>query len=190
MNQRLRSGQWRLGIQIVIGTLLLAACGSAAGPSGAATGPVSAGSSGPAVQVTTSQDPALGGYLAGQNGRTLYVLTTDTPGVSSCSGACATTWPPFTVGAGNSVTGGTGVTGTFATITRADGTQQVTFAGASLYYYSGDSAPGNVNGQGTGGVWFIASPTGGPNTGPGASPTSGASSGPGASPSAAGGLNY
>lgn len=145
---------------------LLAACGTSGTPAQSPTGTAAQ----PTFQVTIAQDPTLGAYLAGENGRTLYVLTTDKPGFSTCTGGCATNWPPFTVNAGDAVVGATGITGAFATITRDDGTSQVTFGGAPLYYFAGDSAAGDVNGQGSGGVWFVVSPSGGPNTGAGGSP--------------------
>jgi hypothetical protein len=43
---------------------------------------------------------------------------------------------------------------------RSDGSSQVTYGGWPLYYYSGDAAPGDVNGQGVNGVWYVVSPDG------------------------------
>lgn len=154
-----------LAVLLVVGTLV-AACGASGTPAKSPTGTAAE----PILQVTVAQDPTLGAYLTGENGRTLYVLTTDTPGVSTCSGGCATNWPPFTIDAASTVQGASGVTGAFATITRDDGTHQVTFGGAPLYYFAGDAAAGDVNGQGSGGVWFVVSPTGAPNTGADGSP--------------------
>jgi predicted lipoprotein with Yx(FWY)xxD motif len=88
---------------------------------------------------------------------TLYTFKNDTPGASTCAGSCAATWPPFQPPAGG-LTAPSGVTGALALITRADGTQQVTYKGAPLYHYSRDAAKGDTNGQGIGGVWFAATP--------------------------------
>jgi predicted lipoprotein with Yx(FWY)xxD motif len=112
----------------------------------------------------------MGAYLTAQNGMTLYVLTTDTPDTSSCSGSCATNWPPLTVAGNTAVTGPTGATGTFGTINRSDGTIQVTYNHMPLYYYAGDSAAGDTNGQGKLGVWFVAPVSG---TKPGSKSSSG-----------------
>ncbi len=61
--------------------------------------------------------------------------------------SCLTKWPALTVPAGATATGGSGVTGKLGTITRADdGTLQVTYNGLPLYFFSGDSAPGDANG--------------------------------------------
>jgi predicted lipoprotein with Yx(FWY)xxD motif len=51
---------------------------------------------------------------------------------------------------------GDGVTGVIGLATQADGSQQVTYDGRPLYYFKGDAAAGDVNGQGVGGVWFAA----------------------------------
>lgn len=98
-------------------------------------------------------------------GATLYTNTKDPAGSSSCTGACATTWPPLTVNAGEKVAAGSGVTGTIGTFARPDGSTQVTYNGKALYYYSGDkpctstdSTCGDVNGQGLAGIWFAATP--------------------------------
>jgi predicted lipoprotein with Yx(FWY)xxD motif len=78
---------------------------------------------------------------------TLYTYGKDTSGTSACSGACAANWPPLAPGAG-SPTAGSGVSGTLATITRADGTMQVTYNGLPLYNWVGDQQPGDVTGDG------------------------------------------
>ena len=168
---------------LLLGTsLIAAACSSGASPAptttpaaspAAASGAPGASSAAAGTAVTSVSNASLGDYLAGDNGLTLYVLTTDTAGTSTCTGTCAATWPPFTVGAGETPTAGAGVTGALGTITRADGTIQVTYMGAPLYYYAGDTKAGDVNGQGLKGVWFVAATTGGPGGSPAASSPAG-----------------
>jgi predicted lipoprotein with Yx(FWY)xxD motif len=132
--------------------LLLAAC---QGYGGGSTAPSAAASAAAGTQLTVSHTKA-GDALAGAGGKTLYILTNDAGGKSTCtSGACATAWPALK-GDGSQVQGGSGVSGTFGTTTWADGTKQVTHNGQPLYYFTGDSAAGDSNGQGTNGVWFIA----------------------------------
>jgi predicted lipoprotein with Yx(FWY)xxD motif len=97
--------------------------------------------------------------VAGSNGMTVYTFTKDTAGdgKSACSGACLAKWPALTVPAGATPTGGTGVSGTLGTITRADdGTLQVTFNGLPLYFYAGDKAPGDTFGSYTN--WNLVKP--------------------------------
>lgn len=103
---------------------------------------------------------ALGAHITGEDGKTLYLRTSDPAGGSSCTGGCATTWPPFTLDTGETVTAGTGVTGALTTFTRSDGKTQVLIDGHALYYYAADSAAGDSTGQGAGGVWFVVSPAG------------------------------
>ena len=110
-----------------------------------------------------------GPSLVGPNGMTLYVFTQDTDGTSTCADECATAWPPLTVEAGAEVENGDGVTGELAIVDREDGDSQVTYDGMPLYYYSGDSGPGDATGEGVNEVWFIASPEG--QEGGGAAPT-------------------
>ena len=86
--------------------------------------------------------------VAGSNGMTVYTFTKDVKdsGKSNCNGGCATTWPPLTVAGGGAPTAGTGVSGKLATITRDDGGVQVTYNGLPLYFFSGDTAPGDSKG--------------------------------------------
>lgn len=96
-------------------------------------------------------------YLTDAKGITLYWFAKDTPGVSACSGGCLTKWPVFyreTVAPSAELEGSD-----FGTITREDGTKQTTFRGYPLYYFFKDTAAGDTNGQGAGGVWFTVDPT-------------------------------
>jgi len=88
--------------------------------------------------------------VATSNQMTLYTFDKDVAasGVSNCTGGCLANWPALTVAAGQTPTGGAGVTGTLGTITRADnGALQVTYNGLPLYFYAGDKAPGDTNGS-------------------------------------------
>ena len=100
----------------------------------------------------------MGTYLVGADGRTLYMFDRDTATSSACTGGCSQAWPPFVVEAGEQATAGAGASGAIATITRDDGTIQVTYAGHPLYYYGGDAASGDTNGDGVSGVWHVARP--------------------------------
>lgn len=104
-----------------------------------------------------TDNATLGNYLVASNGMTLYYFTKDAPGVSNCSGACAVNWPPYT-GSTSDVLAGDGIAGTVSTITRADGTTQLTYNGAPLYFWSKDAKPGDTTGQNIGGVWFVVKP--------------------------------
>ena len=124
-----------------------------------------------AVGMATGKD---GPYLIGLDGKTLYTFAPDSANTSTCIDACAATWPPLAPGAGGAPKGEDGVTGTFTTFARPDGSMQVAYNGSPLYYYAKDAKAGDTNGQGIGGKWFVASPTGaGPGTGPSPSPTGG-----------------
>ena len=117
-----------------------------------------------AVTVQMNSSPTLGAYLTDSAGKSLYLFAADSMNMSTCSGACATVWPPLTVPSGQVAAAGTGVTGSLlSTITRADGTTQVTYNGLPLYYYSGDTSPGNTTGEGItsfGALWFLVTPAG------------------------------
>lgn len=164
--------------------ILVAACGA----SGASTAPSTAASSAPsasaaasgasagpaeAYEVDVATDATVGMYLTGEDGKTLYLFAQDSSGKSTCNGACAQNWPPFTLSGSDTVKAGAGVTGTIATLKRDDGTTQVTINGLPLYYFAGDTDKGQLNGQGIGGKWYAASPAGTP-TGSSSAGSSGA----------------
>ncbi len=84
--------------------------------------------------------------LVNAQGMTLYRYDKDTAGTSNCTGSCATVWPPLTA-SGDTPTAAQGVTGTLATISRADGTKQVTYNGTPLYTFQQDKKPGDASGD-------------------------------------------
>ena len=98
-----------------------------------------------------------GPILTGGNGLTLYTHTGDSATVSTCTGGCATAWPPLTVKGGGQPTAASGVTGTLGTLTRDDGSSQVTYNGKPLYFWMNDTKPGDVTGDGVNG-FSIATP--------------------------------
>jgi predicted lipoprotein with Yx(FWY)xxD motif len=126
----------------------LAACSSPGTPSAASS---SGGGSSPAAAAALSVKSAQIGsatVLTNAQGFTLYAFSPDTSTTSKCVGTCAQIWPPVR----GPVTAA-GVTGTFGTIKRADGTTQATFDGHPLYTYVGDTAPGQTKGNGIKGLW-------------------------------------
>ena len=105
-----------------------------------------------------SEHESLGTYLAAQNGRALYFFSKDKEGESNCVGSCGLSWPRYTPIAGQVLEAEEGITGALATIRHSDGSAQLTYKGRPLYYYSKDTAPGDVRGDGVNGVWFVAKP--------------------------------
>jgi predicted lipoprotein with Yx(FWY)xxD motif len=109
---------------------------------------------------------ASGPVLIAPSGLTLYGFSADSTSKIVCLATCTPIWPPLTVAAGAKPTAGSGVTGTLETVTRPDGTHQVTYNGLLLYTYAGDSGPGQTKGQGiveqygsVKGTWFVATPS-------------------------------
>jgi predicted lipoprotein with Yx(FWY)xxD motif len=110
--------------------------------------------------VMVMQNATVGQYLTDSNGKTLYVFSADAADTSNCNAPCSGPWPPLAAPTG-SLSAPTGVSGTLATITRQDGTQQVTYNHQPLYTFARDANPGDVNGQGVtafGGNWSAAAP--------------------------------
>lgn len=104
-----------------------------------------------------ASDTDLGSVLVNGEGFTLYIFTNDTDGESTCYDACADTWPPIP---GDVTIASDLDASIFGTTTRDDGSEQLTVNGMPLYLYAPDAAPGDTNGQGVGGVWFVVDATG------------------------------
>jgi predicted lipoprotein with Yx(FWY)xxD motif len=112
-----------------------------------------------AQDVTINIQKASGSvsYLTDAQGNSLYLSLNDTPGTSNCSPACLTLWKPLLVN--KRVIAGPGVLqANLGVILLKSGAHQVTYKGAPLYYYYKDVNPGDTNGQGVGGVWFLVTP--------------------------------
>ena len=147
-----------LSLLVVIVAAAIAVIVSATGSS-AKKGPAV-----PANSVISVRQTSLGKTLVDANGRTLYLFAADKPNVSKLSAAGQAIWPPFTSTAKPAATGGA-VAGDIGTVTGAgaNGAAQVTYNGHPLYYYVGDSNPGQTTGQGLnqfGARWYVLSPSG------------------------------
>jgi predicted lipoprotein with Yx(FWY)xxD motif len=131
----------------------LAACGGNSGyGSDGSTPPPSSAT--PTIEVSST---SLGSVLTDGSGRTLYLFTHDSGGSSACDGGCLSVWPPLT----GTPTAGSGANSSLlGTITRSDGSTQATYAGHPLYYYSGDSGAGDVNGQEIQDSWYVVNASG------------------------------
>jgi predicted lipoprotein with Yx(FWY)xxD motif len=143
--------------------LLLAACQpsasprDSAAPSEAASEAASVAPSEAAGLELTVVETAAGTSLAGRDGLTLYIQIEEEGGTIVCVDDCLTNWPPLT----EPVVAGADADGSLlGTIERPDGATQATYNGFPLYYFAGDDAEGDANGEGLGGVWFIANPGG------------------------------
>ncbi len=149
----------KLGIPVAAAGLLAAACGTAAGSATSAGTPASGSAT---ATVIESHAGSAGSFLTNASGRALYLWDADSMNKSMCSGACAGEWPPVTTK--GHVTAAEGAKAAdLGTITRSDGTKQVTYDGHPLYYYVGDSGPGQTNGQGSdnfGAKWWLVAPAG------------------------------
>jgi predicted lipoprotein with Yx(FWY)xxD motif len=146
---------------VAAGVLGLAACGSYSSGSGGGSGAASAGtSSSSSHAVLSTATTSLGTVVVDAHGRTVYVFDKDTAGSgkSACSGDCQNDWPAVTADSVSPAVDG--VTGDVGTITRDDGSKQVTLAGMPLYTYEHDSQAGDVNGQGFKGIWWVVAPDG------------------------------
>ena len=157
----------------VAAALLAAACSSGtggssgtAGSSGAtATGSPAAQASGSAAAGSTviaTASSSAGPVLINGSGHAVYLWAKDASDMSACTGACASAWPPVQA-SGTVTAAGSAKSSDLGTITRSDGTKQVTYDGHPLYYFAGDSGAGQANGQGSdnfGAKWWLVSPSG------------------------------
>ena len=133
---------------------------ASASPAGGSSSSAGASSSGGTV-ITTAKSSA-GTVLTNGSGRAVYLWVKDTGDMSNCTGACAGAWPPVTTTAAATATGSAKASD-IGTITRSDGTKQVTYDGHPLYYFSGDSGAGTATGQGSDGFgakWWLVAPAG------------------------------
>jgi predicted lipoprotein with Yx(FWY)xxD motif len=113
------------------------------------------------VALVTTKHGKLGTILAfGPKKMTVYLFEKDAAGTSSCTGACATAWPPVT---GKPQAGAGAIASDLGTITRSDGSTQVTYKGHPLYRFVKDKDGGDAYGEGVkafGAGWYALAPSG------------------------------
>ena len=137
--------------------LVAAGCGSSNNTPTTTVKPTSGSSATVSVANT-----GLGKILVDSQGKTLYLFAKDTGTKSTCSGGCATAWPPLRA-SGKPTAGGGAQASLLGTTPRSDGKPQVTYNGHPLYGFQGDSKPGDTTGQGNpgfGAPWYVLSPAG------------------------------
>ncbi len=166
---------WIAGAACAAGIVLAAtACSSGSSSSSTAAAPASSSASqasspaatGSSAAATTINQAAISGIpgkaLVDSQGRTLYLFEADKGSTSMCSGACAAAWPPVTVSGAPQA--GSGVSQSMlGTITRSDGTMQLTYNHHPLYYFAGDANTGQDKGQGLkafGAGWYVVNASG------------------------------
>jgi predicted lipoprotein with Yx(FWY)xxD motif len=178
-----------LAVGGVVAALALTACG---GTSATSSGSAPSSSTATSVAATgallAAASTPQGTILVDGQGKSVYLFAADTPGHSTCEGTCLQYWPIVPAPATLPATL-TGVTATLGSLTRADGTKQLTVDGWPVYTYKGDSAAGMTSGQGknlSGGLWWILSSSGtaiktvaGASSSPSASTSTSTSSGGG-----------
>ena len=158
----------RVCLPLLASAALAAGCGSSSSSSqtGRASAPAqgarTAASPGAASAVLlTTKQSKLGTILAAGDKRlTVYLFEADKGSRSSCSGACASVWPPVT---GNPTAAGHARAAEIGTSARPDGTTQATYKGHPLYYYAKDMDSGDAYGQGSkqfGAGWYVLAPSG------------------------------
>lgn len=138
--------------RVLLLLLTLALAATACGSDDADSEPAESTADG--IQVTSTD---RGDVLTDPAGNVLYLFVPDNQGPSVCEDGCAANWPPLTepYGAGKGADASL-----LATVARPDGTEQLTYNGWPLYYFAGDDAAGDTNGQGVNDVWFVVDAAG------------------------------
>ncbi|MEU8777281.1 SCO0930 family lipoprotein [Streptomyces sp. NPDC048606] len=145
-----------------LGSLYGSGADAAYGNDAAAAPAGGAGTAGPAGELKVREAPNLGATVTDGQGFTLYRFDKDTPKppASACEGDCAKVWP---VVSADEVTAGAGIdAGLLGSVTRADGSKQLTLGGWPVYRYAKDTKAGDTLGEGVGGTWHALGPTGKP----------------------------
>lgn len=159
----------------VIGAVVIAGCGGGSSSSSSSSSEPSTTES-ESASATTSSESGEGGssgsgtiasaevggvgtVLVDSEGKTVYMYTPDEGTTSTCYGGCEAAWPPV-VAEGKPTAGEGATSSALGTTKRKDGTMQVTYEGHPVYTFSGDTSPGEANGQENDGVWFVMNEAG------------------------------
>ncbi len=151
------SGRLRVAALVAV---VLAACvkgNTTTSTNGASPSRATGGGSG---KIGSTKISGVGRVLHNPQGFTLYHLITEKNGQFQCTGSCTSTWRPYLAPGGRAPSSAASLPEQVGTITRPDGGVQVTYDGFPLYTYSGDSGPGQANGNGRSKLWYAVTPTG------------------------------
>ena len=108
------------------------------------------------ASVQLSADAEFGEIITDDSGRVLYLWKRDEKDTANCNGGCALAWPPLLTA--DAPIAGSGLNSDrLGTVTRDDGSSQVTYNGWPLYYWFRDSEPGDTLGQEVGRTWYVLS---------------------------------
>ena len=130
--------------------MFIAACGSST-----TTGGTLYGSSSTVIQTATvNVNGQSEMVLTDAQGMTLYYYTADSATQSTCSSSCAQMWHPLLFTGSGEPSSSTPLSGKLSVQMDANGTQ-IEYNGHPLYTFSGDTAPGQTNGEGLFGMWFV-----------------------------------
>ena len=152
---------------------LLAGCGGGSGGSTPSTPTTSSAGSGakPSTSFSTAKVSGVGTVVVDGRGRTVYILTADGKTNAPCAddSGCTKLWPDLPLPDGvASAKGEMGVDASLlSTKKSSDGETYPTYHGWLMYEYSGDTGPGQSNGQGIqsfGGTWYALMASGSPVT--------------------------
>ncbi|MFJ8076546.1 SCO0930 family lipoprotein [Streptomyces sp. NPDC096176] len=112
--------------------------------------------------LSVRKDPKLGEIVVDKNGMTVYRFMKDSawPMKTACTGDCLKKWPVVEPVDKNDTVGI--LKKGFVTFDRPDGIEQQTIDCWPIYTFAGDAKPGDTNGQGVGGTWYVVSPEGKP----------------------------
>jgi predicted lipoprotein with Yx(FWY)xxD motif len=142
----------------IIGMLFVAGCTQQTATPATTSLPTSQSTTVVSPVTIGTANSTLGTVITGAGGMTLYYFAKDAvdSDTSACTGTCADTWPAFsadTIQVSSPLS-----MADFDIYTQADGKKQVRTNGLRLYYYKGDTQPGDVKGDNLNKVWFAATP--------------------------------
>ncbi len=141
-------------LSIVIGVFALGLAGLTACGDDSDTPASGATAASSGSKLATADVGGLGKVVVDGNGRTVYVFDKDTSGKSNCEGDCLAKWPVVPAGEGTPQLDGIDAS-LVGTVTRSDGSKQLSIAGLPVYLYAQDSKAGEAKGQAVGGVWWV-----------------------------------
>ena len=144
--------------------LVAAGCGGSSASSAPKSGVLGAQHSTSSVAVKTRTIKGLGVVLVNTKGRTLYVFMKDQHRHVTCTGSCASFWPPLKwKSSAKPKAGGAAKSALLGSDKNPAGGKVVTYNKWPLYTYAGDSAAGQAKGWNlnvNGGKWYVISASG------------------------------